>query len=166
MRTGCNISIIIIPRKQLCLMPADIQVNSVQCYSVLSRVWEYCFLQEICPGSSQLSLPPWQILRWFHQQDPFLFTRSCSHRHHLLRLRSNSSSRISSAILKTWIVPYSRGFILEFIALAYVTFLMLMQQVWTFVILMSHCKQAEKAAFVQIMEFCYFLFPGPESHGF
>ena len=147
-------------------MPADIQVNTAQ-----NGVWEYCFLRETCRGSSQLSLPLRQIPalmisilqiqktfcvstgKW-----PFTSLRNKCNRDKKKRGKKVSGicraakarRRISSAsaILKTCLAQYSEGFILELIALAYVTFLVLMQQVWTFVtfvfmlvlMLMSQCK--------------------------
>ena len=58
------------------------------------------------------------------------------------------AAKAAGEILKTCLVPYSHSFILELITLGYVTFLVLMEQVRTFVMLMfmlvlmlmSQCK--------------------------
>ena len=156
-------------------MPADIQVNSVQCYSkVQNGVWEYC---------SQWSLPLGWILRWFQGNkrkklcpkdvaeavgvstgrwtlfrcvlarviwnasfnisklpSPTLF-RNLRNKYSRDKKKiegekesGGGTDEVTQAVktwshFETWLVPYFRGFILELIALAYVTFLVLMQQV-------------------------------------
>ena len=70
------------------------------------------------------------------------------------------------AILKTYLVPYSHGIILELIALAYVSWLVLMQQVGTFVtlmfmlvlMLMLQCKPGFSYLIVRIFNFSIFYF--------
>ena len=146
-------------------MPADIQVNTAQ-----SGVWKYCFRRETCRDSWQLSLPlrqipaqmisRWQIKKTFCvSTGKWAFTglrNKCSRDKKIVGKNVSGICRAAKAEGEFRLPPFwkrasshtpTASFWSSF-RLCMSTFLVLMQQVWTFVLLMfmlvfmlmSQCK--------------------------